>query len=56
MEDGYARAGYPIGRVGMLGVSIQEGGDGVGRYLRGRGIQEGTLGALYPRGVAGIQE
>ena len=56
MEDGYARGGYPIGRVGMLGVSIQEGGDGVGRYPRGKGIQEGALGVLYPRGVAGIQE
>ena len=57
-EGGYAEEGrYPRGRVGMpRGLGIQEGGDGVGRYLGGRGIQEGTPGALYPRGVAGIQE
>ena len=45
MEDGYVRGGYPIGRVGMLGMSIQEGGTQVFKredgYARAADIQKG---------------
>ena len=68
MEDGYARGGYPIGRVSKLGMSIQEGETRVSKredgYTRGAGIQEvgwvywGTgieeEGDRYPRGKVGM--
>ena len=54
IQEGVDR--YHRGKMSILRrAGIQEEGDGVGRHPRGRGIQEGTLGALYPRGVAGLQ-